>query len=53
MKFMFVLLFSFHRVRHCTAAPAQARSSNFVQYFFLIGTPADLSAKTALPSTRA
>jgi hypothetical protein len=47
---MFVLLFHFHSVRQCTAAVAQVRSTNFVQYFFRIGTPVDFigSAKTTL-----
>jgi hypothetical protein len=38
---MFFLLFCFHSVRHCAAAPAQSRSTNFVQYFFRIGTAVD------------
>jgi hypothetical protein len=33
--------FYFHSVRQCAAAPAQARSTNFVQYFLRIGTPVD------------
>jgi hypothetical protein len=41
MKFMFFLLFYFHRVRHYAAAPAHPRSTNFVEYFFGIGTPVD------------
>src|SRR6266511_2196366 len=50
MKFIFFLLFCFHRVRHCAAAPAQSRSTNFVQYFLGIGTPVDSTrrAKTTL-----
>jgi len=47
---MFVLLFCFHWVRQRAAAPAQSRSTNFVQYFFRIGTPVDCtgSVKTTL-----
>jgi hypothetical protein len=49
MKFMFSP-FCFHRVRHCAAARAQSRSTNFVEYFFRTGTLIDCigSAKTTL-----
>jgi len=41
MKFMFFLLFYFHSVRHCGAAPTHVCSTNFVQYFLTIGMPVD------------
>jgi hypothetical protein len=47
---MFFSPFYFHSVRQFPAAPAQARSTNFVQYFLRIGTAVDSirSAKTTL-----
>jgi len=47
---MFVLLFYFQSLRQCPAVPAQSRSTNFIQYFFRLGTPVDFitSAKIML-----